>query len=316
MLRRAVTAVLVVAIGLPSATLLAPTQGGAGAPPTSPGYWLVGGDGGVFAFHAPFHGASTPSAPVGSSCGFPPPSLYDYQHVFCTAIAAAPSGSGYWLLDVWDPVAFPFGQVGPPPASGTDCTILNQPGYQAESDWAGLASSPSGAGYVLASRLGLVMGCGDVTSFPGGQTTFRFDAPTVGVSATPDGRGCWLVGADGGVFALGDAAFAGSMGGETLNQPVVGIAATPDGKGYWLVASDGGVFSFGDAPYEGSMGGTHLNQPIVGIAGTPDGKGYWLAAADGGVFSFGSAPFEGSLAGKALADPITGIAPYRGPAVG
>jgi hypothetical protein len=301
----------VVVVGLLAAVLMAPTEGGAGAPPTVPGYWLVGGDGGVFAFNAPFYGSGTPSAAQGSSCGFPPPVLYNYQRVFCTAIAPTPSGSGYWLVNLWDLPAFPFGQAGPQPSSSA-CAVLNQPGYQPESNWAGLASSNSGAGYWLASQLGLVLGCGDVKPLPGGPTTLRFNAPVVGIAATPDGMGYWLVGADGGVFAFGDAEFAGSMGDKSLNAPIVGITATPDGKGYWLAASDGGVFSFGDATYAGSMGGTRLNAPIVGIAGSPDGKGYWLAATDGGVFSFGAAPFGGSMAGKALADPITGIAAYRG----
>ena len=78
--------------------------------------------------------------------------------------------------------------------------------------------------------------------------------------------GYWLVGGDGGVFAFGDAAFLGSMGGTHLNSPVVGIAAAPYGHGYWLAAADGGVFAFGAAPFEGSMGGKPLAQPVTGIA--------------------------------------------------
>ena len=61
-------------------------------------------------------------------------------------------------------------------------------------------------------------------------------------------------GADGGIFAFGDAGFYGSTGAHRLNQPIVGMAATPDGKGYWLVASDGGIFAFGDAGFYGSPG--------------------------------------------------------------
>jgi hypothetical protein len=114
------------------------------------------------------------------------------------------------------------------------------------------------------------------------------------------------VGADGGVFAFGDAQFYGSLGGIHLNQPIVGIAGTPDGEGYWLVGADGGVFAFGDAQFYGSLGGIHLNQPIVGIAGTPDGEGYWLVGADGGVFAFGDAQFFGSL-GASGRTPIVGI---------
>ena len=91
-------------------------------------------------------------------------------------------------------------------------------------------------------------------------------AAVVGIAATPDGAGYWLVASDGGVFNFGDARFYGSMGGQHLNAPVVGMASTPDGQGYWLVASDGGVFRYGDAQFAGSMGGRQLNAPVVGMA--------------------------------------------------
>ncbi len=77
----------------------------------------------------------------------------------------------------------------------------------------------------------------------------------MGMAATPDGKGYWLVASDGGIFNYGDAAFFGSTGSIHLNQPIVGMAATPDGKGYWLVASDGGIFSYGDAAFFGSTAG-------------------------------------------------------------
>ena len=102
------------------------------------------------------------------------------------------------------------------------------------------------------------------------------DTPVVGMAATPDGKGYWLVASDGGIFTFGDANFYGSEGGMPLHSPVVGLAATPDGKGYWLVASDGGIFTFGDAAFYGSEGGAQLKAPVVGLAATPTGNGYWL----------------------------------------
>jgi hypothetical protein len=95
------------------------------------------------------------------------------------------------------------------------------------------------------------------------------------MAASPDGRGYWLVGADGGVFSFGDARFYGSTGGVDLRRPVVGMAASPDGRGYWLVGADGGVFTFGDARFWGSAGRTIVAQPVAGIVPSPLG-GYWL----------------------------------------
>ncbi len=130
--------------------------------------------------------------------------------------------------------------------------------------------------------------------------------PIVGMAATPDGKGYWLVASDGGIFNYGDAAFYGSTGAIALNKPIVGMAATPDGKGYWLVASDGGIFNYGDAAFYGSTGAIALNKPVVGMAATPDGKGYWLVASDGGIFNYGDAAFYGSTGAIALNKPDRG----------
>jgi hypothetical protein len=87
----------------------------------------------------------------------------------------------------------------------------------------------------------------------------------VGVAATPHagGQGYWLVAADGGVFAFGDATFAGSMVGARLSAPIRAVGAASAG-GYVLLGSDGGVFAFGGAPFVGSAAG-HIGQ-AVGIA--------------------------------------------------
>jgi len=89
----------------------------------------------------------------------------------------------------------------------------------------------------------------------------------VGVVPTADGKGYWMVGSDGGVFAFGDAPYLGSLPGLHVHvDNIRAVVPTADGKGYWMVGSDGGVFAFGDAPYLGSLPGLHVHvDNIVGV---------------------------------------------------
>ncbi len=323
---RTFRAVAVALVGALCATL--GLTGAVGATPAGdrttsgpPGYWLVGADGGVFSFNAPFFGSSA-SQCAASNAPFGGPS-------FCaTAIASTPDGGGYTIVT---PFQFP---IGPSQQTALADQFGNATGDASCADhfdaaggpgtlpldfgfpWVGIASTPSGHGFWLLSEGGAVATCGDASYFgqPGLSTSNvigSFPSP-IGMAATPGGNGYWVADADGGVFAYGDAGYYGSMGGQHLNAPIVGIAATPDGKGYWLVASDGGIFAFGDAGFFGSMGAQTLNAPMVGIAANPDGRGYWTVAYDGGVFSFGGAPFEGSMGGQVLNAPIVGIASRPG----
>jgi hypothetical protein len=209
--RRSLTALALSCAGM---MWLVPTHASAAPSPPTPGYWLVGADGGVFSFGAPFYGSgTTPPGP----CGFSPqpPSTLNAA-LGCAAIASTPSGNGYWLLNAYR-WATAFGQAGQPDQTG--CTGLNG----AKGSWTGIASSPTGNGFFLASANGAVVGCGDAVTF-GGLTSETLNAPVVGMAATPDGKGYWLVASDGGVFSFGTAPFEGSMGGKHINAPVVGIA--------------------------------------------------------------------------------------------
>jgi hypothetical protein len=136
------------------------------------------------------------------------------------------------------------------------------------------------------------------------------NAPIVGIAATPDGGGYYLVASDGGVFSFGDAHFQGSAGSIHLNKPVVGMAVDPATGGYWLVASDGGIFAY-NAPFLGSTGSLALNKPVVGMAAAGNGSGYWLVASDGGIFAYG-VPFWGSTGSLHLNKPVVGMAPDAG----
>ncbi|HEX4491504.1 MAG TPA: PQQ-dependent sugar dehydrogenase [Acidimicrobiia bacterium] len=160
-------------------------------------------------------------------------------------------------------------------------------------------------GYRIVSAAGVVQGFG-LSSY-GDLRGHHLAAPIVGLASTPNRRGYWLLGSDGGVFSYGSARFYGSTGGLRLTRPVLGLAAPRAGGGYWLVASDGGIFSFGATRFYGSTGAIHLNRPIVGMAPTPSGHGYWLVASDGGIFAFGDARFYGSTGGLRLNRPIIGI---------
>ena len=134
---------------------------------------------------------------------------------------------------------------------------------------------------------------------------FPFPSKVVGVAATPDDGGYWIVTSGGYVAACGDAPYLGEQ--TTLNAPIVGIAATTDGGGYYLVASDGGIFTFGDAVFQGSTGSVHLNKPVAGMAVDPATGGYWLVATDGGIFAY-DAPFLGSTGSLTLNKPVVGMA--------
>ena len=70
---------------------------------------------------------------------------------------------------------------------------------------------------------GGIFGFGDAGFF-GSTGSQVLNEPIVGMAASLDGRGYWLVASDGGVFSFGDSRFSGSTGGQVLNRPMVGIA--------------------------------------------------------------------------------------------
>ena len=71
------------------------------------------------------------------------------------------------------------------------------------------------------------------TSTPSSPATSN--ASFVGMAATPDGKGYWLVAADGGVFSFGDANFYGSEGGQSSPNNFVAMVVMQNGEGYLLL---------------------------------------------------------------------------------
>ena len=229
----------------------------------------------------------------------------------CWSMAPTPDGGGYYVLDAFSGKIWTYGDA---VSYGQPADSFGHVGADLWPNFVDLAVTPDGKGYWVLedglSGLAGVQAFGDAASF-GDPLTSRL--ATVGVAesivGTADGQGYWIVFSDGGVFAYGDAAYDGSMGGRTLAAPVVGLARTPDGRGYWLAGADGGVFAFGDAPFAGSVAGLHLAAPVVGMAPIRP-AGLLAGGADGGVFASG-VPLRGldgrplaGLAGRAITAPV------------
>ena len=245
---------------------------GAPAAASGRGYWVLGADGGVFGFDAPFLG-SLPSAGVRERA---------------VSLAATPSGDGYWVLGA-DGGVFAFGRARYAGSLG---------GKRLNAAPVSITPTPTGKGYWILAADGGVFSFGDA-AFHGATGAMRLNAPVVAITATARGAGYWLVAADGGVFSFGDATYHGSTAATHLTSPIVSMAAPGDGRpGYWLMSGDGGVFSFA-AAYHGGLPGTvpcHTS-PARRLRPTDTSQGYWALTADGAVYSFGDAAFHGAAGG-------------------
>ena len=80
------------------------------------------------------------------------------------------------------------------------------------------------------------------TARPGAM---HLNDPIVGMAATPDGKGYWLVASDGGIFTFGDAPFYGSTGAITSTADRRAWRPPPTATATGWSASDGGVFNEG-----------------------------------------------------------------------
>jgi hypothetical protein len=183
------------------------------------GYWLSGADGGLFTFgNAPYCQPILLSATGTYSSGtLLGPDL-------TVGIAAYPGSGGYATVaavgtGVVDPLA---GQpCAPPRTVDTVGAVILQPA-SVVGLISGITVARNGGnvwavgddGGVFASQILGMNGSPELPLAPfyGSLPSLGVTpaAPIVGISATSDGRGYWLVGADGGVFAFGDAVFYGS----------------------------------------------------------------------------------------------------------
>lgn len=207
---------------------------GMAATPNGDGYWLANAGGGVFSYgDAAYHGSLPglgviPAAPI-------------------VGIAATPDGGGYWLVGA-DSGVFAFGD-----ATFYGDTVPAPGSHTSEIPTSALVPTPDGHGYYEVHVAGT-----SVEAF-GPSAALRITNPTGpgtflnAAALSPDGKGMWQAGTNGGVYPAGSAPYYGSLPelGVTPAAPIVGMASSSNG-GYWLVGADGGVFALGGASFHGS----------------------------------------------------------------
>ena len=197
-----------------------------------------------------------------------------------------PPAHGYWLVGS-DGGIFTFGSAQFHGSTGS--LVLQRPVV-------GIVPTKDDGGYWLDASDGGVFSFGDTQfygSIPGlglhpagSGLPNSLNAPIVGMVPSIDDHGYFMVASDGGVFAFGDAHFAGSCPGiGGCSGAAVAVMPDASGNGYWLVTQTGSVYTFGDAPYFGAPG----HGTVTSAVATPDGKGYWVLMSDGEVYAYGDA---------------------------
>ncbi len=164
---------------------------GIAATASGKGYYLLAGDGSVYAFgNARFHGSKGGYRARGTP----------------VAIASDDATGGYWIATSSGHV-YAFGA----PSLGSKT--------RHKAPIVGIAAAPSGNGYWLVSSTGTVYAFGSARNY--GSVKAK---DVVGIAAAPSGRGYYIATSTGLVYHKGDARYAGSAAHETRGVAVVGIA--------------------------------------------------------------------------------------------
>ena len=259
--------------------------------PSDHGYWLVGGDGGIFSFGAAQFYGSTGSL--------------DLQRAVVGITPTANDG-GYWLVAA-DGGIFSFGDTafyGSVPGLGLAPAGTPGPGKRLNAPIVGVVPSSDGGGYFMVASDGGVFAFGDAR--------YEGSCPGIGgcagaaVAVMPDasGNGYWVVTATGNVYSFGDAQYDGAPGPKDV--PVTAAVRTPDGGGYWILFANGSLCSYGDAAYYGGLasGEAPSIDPATSVFTDDGSHGYWIATANGAVYPFGQAPNDGGMSQLAMNAPV------------
>ena len=228
------------------------------------GYWIVTSDSGVYSF--------------GTAAYYGGPGNLKLNQPLVNG-EARPDGTGYWLMGQ-DGGIFSYGNAqffgsmgGRPlnqPVNGLErtdqrrrvtgssrTTAASSPSATRPSTdrWAAARSTSRCSGW-NAPRPATATGCsrGTAASSPSvtRSSTARSAASAstaqiVAMQRTATGNGYWMLGSDGSMYAFGDAAYLGGVGGCANYGGARRLLVTPTGNGYWIATANGSVIPFGDA---------------------------------------------------------------------
>jgi sugar lactone lactonase YvrE len=123
----------------------------------------------------------------------------------------------------------------------------------------------------------------------------------------PRKSGYWMLGAEGRVYAFGDARTLGDA--STSLAPgtkAVHIEPTPTAAGYWILDNGGGVHAYGDAAALGNLpaAGLKKGEKATSLSATPSGRGYRIFTNRGRAVPFGDATHHQDMSGVDLNGPV------------
>jgi len=218
--------------------------------------------------------------------------------------APRPDGTGGWLLRR-DGSVTALGSA--PPLGDAAGRIHDDAASRFHNEAIGIATTPSGAGYWIATARGEVFTFGDATG-RGSLANVVLASPIVDFSAThtsDGGQGYLMTDGQGDIYDFSAVAVPQPPGTDRP-EGVVAVAAVPSGTGHWLLQRDGTVSRAPDSLFVGPSPTSNGTWEAVDIAVTPSGHGYWVMTDNFGVFAFGDAVFQGS-AGSVGRTPAVAI---------
>jgi ribosomal protein L24E len=288
--------------------------------PDGLGYWLVAGDGGIFAFTANMHTDTATSAgsdaiiAAAKARGVP---VISAKQLLTWLDARTSSSFGNVA---WSNNGLTFNLTAGSGSNGLQALV---PMRSALGPLTNLTKNGAAVAYTVQTLKGIEYAA-FAASGGAWRANYRDDTPVVTTTTTAPTTtsstvpsvvlgavarsGYWMVGTDGIVYPFGDAKDLGNPSALLGGVPAMDIEPTPSLNGYWVVDSAGRVFSYGDAVSRGNANRAALvsGETITSLSRTKSGNGYWLFTTRGRAIPFGDATFLGDMSTVKLNGPVQG----------